>query len=124
MLRLRPEIHQRSDPIVRWHDPRKDFPFDFGSEMVGEMATTKERFEAIENRLSAIDGPQGRLQSIERGIPRSKTDRQHFWPKTLAEWATVIGLFSTVLGATAGVVWYVGELAVDKHIGTALDPIN
>jgi hypothetical protein len=47
-----------------------------------------------------------------------------FWPKTLSEWAEVVGAVFVILVAACSATLYIGSLMVDKHIQSALKPIN
>jgi hypothetical protein len=96
----------------------------FELETVAEMALNRERIQSIEDRLTTVDGPEGRLEKIEQTLGIRPATKHHWWPTTLLGWANLVASVLAILGIIVGTVSYVASLAVDKHIQNALKPVN
>jgi hypothetical protein len=80
------------------------------------VASTKEHFEEIDRRLSSIE----RRLGISIEAPKASS----FWPKTLTEWAQVVGVGIVIVTTAVGLTLYLGGLMVDRHILLALVPVR
>jgi hypothetical protein len=86
------------------------------AEALNDMAKRKKR----------SDGVPARHSTVEPSLVMSAEDHKlaSFWPRSLSEWAQVIGVVLPILVAICGATLYLGSLLVDKHIQAALNPIQ
>lgn len=88
-----------------------------------DVATTKERLDGIDAHLKIIDGRFGKSSEVPKPSSTGSA-RTSFWPKTLSEWAQVIGVGLAVIVAVCSVTLYLGSLMVDRHVQSALKPVQ
>lgn len=94
----------------------QDFLLELEYKDLQDVASTKERFEDIDARLGTVER--------HLGIPANIPHKASFWPTTLTGWLQIIGIIVAILAATCTAILYLGSLMVDRHIQSAMQPIQ